>query len=72
MDGILRFDGDGRRVERKLRQTTPLDEASMRVWPAMWERTEVPPPEAVVLSLESYGQEALEQKFHVDAETGIF
>ncbi|MFC1713054.1 YCF48-related protein [Candidatus Poribacteria bacterium] len=48
---ILRFDGDGRRVEQKLRQTMPLDEASMRVWPAMWERTEVPPPEAEVVVL---------------------
>ncbi len=42
---LLRFDGDGRRVERSLRRLRPLDEASTGKWPAMWERIEVPQPE---------------------------
>jgi len=48
---LLRFQGDGRRVERNLRRRRPFDEASMGKWPALWERTEIPAPEGEVVLL---------------------
>ncbi len=48
---LLRFDGDGRRVERDLRRIRPLDEASMGKWPALWERTRAPVPDGAVTRL---------------------
>ena len=49
---FLSFDGDGRQIERRL-AASGIDEASLGKWSRMWERDDVSPPEARVVSLDA-------------------